>query len=103
MGVGIRPGMVYKSFVLGGELSGLSGYCLGYLAGMGLGTPPVASWGGIKGCSKSCDGSWGDFCLLGGTSCGFPTLGDPHGCNPCFMSEEGLRPLAPRMNVDCTE
>lgn len=40
--------MVYKSFVLGGELSGLSGYCLGYLAGMGLGTPPVASCGGSR-------------------------------------------------------
>lgn len=49
MGVGIRPGMVYKGFVLGGELSGLSGYCLGYLAGMGLGTPPVASWWGDQG------------------------------------------------------
>lgn len=48
MGVGIRPGMVYQGFVLGGELSGLSGYCLGYLAGMGLGTPPVASWGGSR-------------------------------------------------------
>lgn len=57
--------MVYKAFVLGGELSGLSGYCLGYLTGLRLGMPPVASWG-IKGCSKSCDGSWGDFCFLGG-------------------------------------